>query len=154
MRVTRRVDRYATKQIENQNTASLLFVSVYSGGRLVQVGRSAIRIRRRRLILVLDSRLLLSGLLQQLRWAHLDDRLRVLNYSLRQIILCSCFCKRHQNERVQKDLLALLSNRIDDVRAHVVQSQILRLLLFSIELEYVPRTGKIILDRFGVLTLA
>ena len=82
---------------------SLPFVGVLHCG-FVRVGRSrTIGTRRwRRLILILNSRLWLfrGCLLQQLRRAHLDDALRILDDPLGQVVLYRALGKRNQHEGV------------------------------------------------------
>ena len=52
--------------------------------------------------------LLLTGRLQQLRRAHLDDALRILDDPLSQVVLCCGFGQGYYYECVQQHLLTLL----------------------------------------------
>lgn len=94
-------------------------------------------------------RLLAVG--QQLRRAHFDNRLRILNYALGKVILYARIGDCGQYERVQQHSLSLLRDRVDDVSANIVERQISSLLDFQVHFDYVPPARDVVFNRFGDL---
>src|SRR5436853_4953255 len=70
------------------------------------------------------------------------------------MILDVGFGDRDRHQSVEQYLLALLSDRIDDILANgwVIISQVLGLLAFEIQFEYVP-VPRAVFKRFGVFAV-